>query len=140
MGNSLAALGYWLEGATLYVGKVLMTAGTPQEGSSHVGRMNQRVGCACVVGSCKVAATEYSQVPSVPVFSGNAHRMPHGPSDGAVILLEVEPTFLAYVANPTWHDANKEMRKFAPYARGLHALFHVKQLHGFDLVFRGSSE
>ena len=45
---------------------------------------------------------------------------------------------LARVAKATWHDADVEMRKIACHARGSHVLFHVKQLHGFDLVFRGS--
>ena len=42
--------------------------------------------------------------------------------------------------NATWHDADVEIHKIARCARGSHALFHVKQLHGFDLVFRGSGE
>ena len=54
--------------------------------------------------------------------------------------LEVEPTFLAHVANAMWLDADMEMRKIACRTRYSHALFHVKQLHSFDLVFHGSGE
>ena len=118
-----------------------MTAGAQQEGSSHVGCMNQCVGSACIEGNCRVAATDCSKVPSVPVSSsGFARGMPCGPVVGAVMSLEVEPTFLARVANATWHDSDVEMCKITRHARGSHALFHVKQLHGFDLVFRGSGE
>ena len=121
MGNPLAALGCWLEGATLYVGKVPVTAGEQQVGSSHVGCMNQCIGCACVEGSCKVAATGCSKVPSVPVSSsGFARGMPRGPTVGTVRSLVVEPTLLAHVANATWHDANGEMCKIAHRARGSH--------------------
>ena len=77
----------------------------------------------------------------MPVSStGLARGTPRGPTDGTVLSLEVEPTFLARVASATWHDADVEMRKVAHHARGSHALFHIKQLHGFDLVFRGSGE
>ena len=54
--------------------------------------------------------------------------------------LEVEAMFLARVANATWHEADVEIRKIDCHARGSHAFFHVKQLHGFDLVYRGSGE
>ena len=80
-------------------------------------------------------------MPGVPrSSSGFARGTPRGPAVGTDLSLEVEPTFLARVANATWHDADVEMRKIARHTRGLHALFHVKQLHGFDLVFRGSGE
>ena len=72
--------------------------------------------------------------------SGFARGTPRGPAVGTALSLEVEPTFLARVANATWHDADVEMRKIARRARGSHVLFHVKQLHGFDLVYRGSGE
>ena len=72
--------------------------------------------------------------------SRNAHGTPCDPSVGAVISLEVEPTFLARVANTTCYDSNMEMCELAHCSRGPHALFHVKQLLGFDLVFRGSGE
>ena len=62
-------------------------------------------------------------MPCVPSSSsGFARGTPRGP---AVVLLgptalslEVEPTFLARVANATWHDADVEMRKIAHRARG----------------------
>ena len=103
--------------------------------------MNHSVGCACIEGSCKVAATECSKVPSVPMSSsGFARGMPRGPTAGTVMSLEVEPTFLARVSNATWHDDDVEMRKIARHARGSYALFHMKQLHSFNLVYRGSGE
>ena len=93
------------------------------------------------MSSCKVATTNCLQVPSVLVLrSGHARGMPRGPSVGAVLSLEVDPMFLACVANATWHDTDVEMHKFALHSRGPHALFHVKQLHGYDLVFWGSGE
>ena len=80
-------------------------------------------------------------MPSMPVSSGGFARWtPRGPTVGAVMSLEVEPTFLAHVANARWYDADMEMCKIARRARGSHALFHVKQLHGFDLVYRGFGE
>ena len=72
--------------------------------------------------------------------SGFARGMPHGPIVGTALSLEVKPTFPTHVANATWHVADVEMRKIAHRARGSHVLFHVKQLHGFDLVYRGSGE
>ena len=72
--------------------------------------------------------------------SGFARGTPRGPTVGTAMLLEVEPTFLARVANATRHDSDVEMRKIARHARGSHALFHMKQLHGFDLVFCSSGE
>ena len=111
----------------MYVVKVPVTAGAQQEGSSHVGCMNQCVGCACVEGSCKVAATDCSKVSSAPVSSsGFARGTPRGPTVGTVTSLEVEPTFLACVVNATWNDADMEICKFASHARGSHALFYVK--------------
>ena len=78
-------------------------------------------------------------MPSVPrSSSGFACGTPRGPAVGTALSLEVEPTFLARVANATWHEADVEMRKIACHARGSHALFHVKQLHAFDLVYPGS--
>ena len=71
---------------------------------------------------------------------GIACGTPHGPAIGTALSLEVEPTFLARVANAMWHDADVKMRKIARRVRGSHALFHVQQLHGFDLVYRGSGE
>ena len=80
-------------------------------------------------------------MPSVLVSSsGFARGTPCGPTVGTVLLLEVEPTFLAHVANAMWYDADVEMGKIVHRARGSHALFHVKQLHGIDLVYRSSGE
>ena len=106
-----------------------------------MGCMNQCIGCACVMDSCKVVATSCSEVPSVPVSSsGHAHGMPRGPSVGAVLSMEVEPMFLARVSSSTWNASDVEMCKLACHAMRPHALFYVKQLHCYDLVFRGSGE
>ena len=72
--------------------------------------------------------------------SGFARGMPRGPTVDAVMSLEVKPSFLARVASAMWNDTDVEKRKIAHHARGSHALFHVKQLHGFDLVYHGSGE
>ena len=61
-----------------------------------------------------------------------------GPSVGTVISLEVEPMFLAHVAEATWAEADVEMRKLVRRAQGSHASFHIRELHGFKLVFRGT--
>ena len=62
---------------------------------------------------------------------------PRGPHEGVVGLLEIEPTFLARVSEATWQHSDVEMRKFLRRARGLHALFHVRSVHGLEPVFRG---
>ena len=72
--------------------------------------------------------------------SGFARGIPRGPTVGTALSLEVKPTFLARVANAMWHDADVEVLKIAHRTRGSHALFHVKQLHGFDLVYCSSGE
>lgn len=55
-GNPLAALGCWLEGATLYVGRVPCTAGDQQGVRNHVGCMSGDSGTARVEGSCVEAS------------------------------------------------------------------------------------
>ena len=52
IGNPLAALGCYLEGATLYVGRVPCTAGDQQGVRNHVGCMSSDSGTARVEGSC----------------------------------------------------------------------------------------
>ena len=64
--------------------------------------------------------------------------MPRGPRVGVVGSLEVEPMFLACVSEPTWQHADVEMRMLVQRASGLHALFHVPSVHGFEIVFRGT--
>ena len=61
--------------------------------------------------------------------------MPRGPCVGVVGSLEVELTFLARVSEATWQHANMKMRKFVRRARCCHALFHVRSVHGLELVF-----
>ena len=55
-------------------------------------------------------------------------------------LVEVEPTFLARVSEATWQHADMEMHKFVKRLHGSHALFHVRSVHGLELVFRGSGQ
>ena len=52
----------------------------------------------------------------------------------------VEPTFLARVYNATWTNPDGEMLQFGRRARGSHALFHVREIHGFELIFWGTNE
>ena len=56
IGNPLAALGCYLEGATLYVGRVPCTAGDQQGVRNHVGCMSGDSGTARVEGSCVEAS------------------------------------------------------------------------------------
>ena len=56
IGNPLVALGCWLEGATLYVGRVPCTAGDQQEVHNHVGCMSGDSGTARVAESCVEAS------------------------------------------------------------------------------------
>ena len=56
IGNPLAALGCWLEGATLYVGRVPSTAGDQQGVRNHVGCMSGDSGTARVEISCVEAS------------------------------------------------------------------------------------
>ena len=63
--------------------------------------------------------------------------MPRGTRVAHALSLEVEPTFLARVAEATWANADVEMRKLVRRATGNHAGFHIRELHGFKLVFRG---
>ena len=69
-----------------------------------------------------------------------ARGTPRGPCDVHVASLEVEPTYLARVHEATWQNADVEMQKPGRRARGSHAQFHIRDLHGFELVFRGSNE
>ena len=55
IGNPLAALGCYLEGATLYVGRVPCTAGDQQGVRNHVGCMSGDSVTARVEGSCMEA-------------------------------------------------------------------------------------
>ena len=61
IGNTLAALGCWLEGATLYVGRVPCTVGDQQGVCNHVGCMSGDSGAARVEGSCVEASALQGQ-------------------------------------------------------------------------------
>ena len=61
IGNPLAALGCYLEGATLYVGRVPCTAGDQQGVRNHVGCMSGDSGTARVEGSCVEASVLQGQ-------------------------------------------------------------------------------
>ena len=52
IGNPLAALGCWLVGATVHVGRVLVTAGAPEVGPAHVGCTSAYCGTVHAAGSC----------------------------------------------------------------------------------------
>ena len=52
---------------------------------------------------------------------GTARGMPSARVVHQILLLEVEPTYLARVHEATWHDADVEMRKLCRRARGSHA-------------------
>ena len=41
------------------------------------------------------------------------------------------------VAEATWANADVEMQELVCRATGAHASFHIRELHGFKLVFRG---
>ena len=56
IGNPLAALGCYLEGATLYVGRVPCTAGDQQGVSNHVGCISGDSETERVEGSCVEAS------------------------------------------------------------------------------------
>ena len=61
VGNPLAALGCWLEGAALYVGRVPCTAGDQQGVCNHVAYMSGDSGTAHVEGSCVEASALQGQ-------------------------------------------------------------------------------
>ena len=54
--------------------------------------------------------------------------------------IEVESNFLARVNEVTRQNADMKMQKLGRRARGSHAWFHIRKLHGFELVFRGTNE
>ena len=138
IGNPLAVLGCWLVGATVHVGQVPVTAGTPQEGPAHVGRMSACCGTARAAGSCveAIIANRWSVAlkPAQGLCSDGARGMPRGTHVAHMLLFEVELTFLACVAEATWANADVEMRKLVCRATGAHASFHIWELHGFKLV------
>ena len=102
IGIPLAALGCWLVGATVHVGRVPVTAGAPQEGPAHMGCTSACCGTARAAGSC-VEATVVDRW-SVALKSANglcsdgACGMPCSTCVAHMLSLEVEPTFLARVA------------------------------------------
>ena len=55
IGNPLAALGCWLVGATVHVGRVPVTAGAWQVGPARVGCMSAYCGTVSAAGSCAEA-------------------------------------------------------------------------------------
>ena len=141
IGNPVVALGCWLVGTTVHVGRVPVTAGTAQEGSAHVGCMSLCCGTAHAAGSCVEAIVaerwSVSLRKAQGLCSDGACGMPHGSCVAHVLSLKVEPTFLACVAEATWANADMEMQKLICRATGAHASFHIQELHRFKLVFRG---
>ena len=102
IGNPLVALGCWLVGATVHMGRVAMSAGTPQEGPAHVGCMSSHCGTAHAAGSCvKAMVADRQSValkPAQGLCSDGACGTPRGARVAHVLLLVIEPTFLARVA------------------------------------------
>ena len=118
-----------------------MTVGALQEGPAHVGCTSAYCGTACVA-DYRVEATvadrrSVALKPAQDIYSNGACGTPRGTCVAHVLSLEVEPTFLARVAEATWANADVEMRKLVHRAQGSHASFHIWELHGFKLVFRG---
>ena len=75
--------------------------------------------------SCLEAfATPGQSVARLPAHShdlGTARGMPSARVVDQILLLEVEPMYLACVYEATWQDADVEMRKLCHRARGSHA-------------------
>ena len=115
IGNPLAALGCWLVGATVYVGRVPVTAGAPQEGPAHVGCASACCRTARAAGSCVEATLAGRRSVALKRARGlcliGARGMPCGTHVAHMLSLEVEPTFLACVAEATVADADMEMWK-----------------------------
>ena len=141
IGNPVAALGCWLVGTTVHVGRVPVTAGTVQEGSIHVGCMSLCCGTAHSAGSCVEATVAERWSVALKLAKGlcsdGACGMPHGSCVARVLSLEVEPKFFACLVEGTWANADMEMQKLICKATGTHASFYIQELHGLKLVFRG---
>ena len=125
----------------MHVGRVPVTAGAPQEGPAHVGCTSACCGTTRAAGSCVEAMVAERRSVAMKLAHGlclnGARGTPRGTSVAHVLSLEVEPMFLAHVAEATWAEADMEMRKLVQRAKGNHACFHICELHGFKLVFCG---
>ena len=101
--------------------------------------MSACCGTAHAAGSCVEATVADRQSvalkPAQGLCSNGAHGMLRGTRVAHVLSLEVEPTFLARVFEAMWADADMEMQKLVSRAKGIHASFHIRELHGFKLVF-----
>ena len=113
IGNPLAALGCWLVGATVHMGRVPVTAGALQKGPAHVGCTFPCCGTARAAGSCMEATVadrrSVALKPAQGLCSIGACGMPCGTCVSHVLSLEAEPMFLAHVAEATWADADVEI-------------------------------
>ena len=69
--------------------------------------------------------------------SDSAHGIPRGTRVAYVLLLKIEPMFIAHVLDATWANADVEMQKLVCRATGTHASFHIGELHRFKLFFCG---
>ena len=82
IGNLLTVLGCWLVGATVHMGRVPVTVGTPQEGPAHMGCMLSHYGTAHAAGSyMKATAVDRQSVALKPApchCSDGARGMLHG--------------------------------------------------------------
>ena len=129
IGNPPAELGCWLVGATVHVGWVPVTVGAPQEGPAHVGCTSAYCGTARATGSCMEATVADRRSVTLKsahgLCSDGARGMPHGTHAAHMLLLKVEPRFLACVAEATWANADVEMQKLVCRAQGSHASFYI---------------
>ena len=141
IGNPLAALGCWLVGATVHEGQVPVPAGEMQEGPAHVGCTSACCGTARAAGSCMEATVADRRSVALKLAQGlcsnGACGTPCATLVAHVLSLEVEPTFLACVAEATWAEVDVEMKKLICRAQGSHTSFHICEMHWFKFVFRG---
>ena len=121
IGNPLAALECFLKGATLYVGKVPMTAGAQQCVPCHVGSMS---GTGHENRSCLEASAPAGQSVARPLAHshdlGTARGTPIAHVIKQILSLEVDPMYLARVYEAKWQNVDVEMKKLCRRARGSH--------------------
>ena len=110
IGNPLAALGCWLVGATVHMGRVLVTAETPQERPALVGCMSSYCGTEHATGSCveAIEIDRWSEALKLTqgLCSDGAHETPRGTLIAHVLSLKVELTFFARIVEATWDNAD----------------------------------
>ena len=123
------------------MGRVPITAGTLQEGPAHVKYMFSSCGTARAAGNCMEATAAYGRSVALKsahgLCSDGERGMPRGTRVEHSLSLKVELMFLARVSEATRANADMEMGKLVCRATRAHAIFHIRKLHGFKLVFHG---